>query len=143
MKNSIVYKIISYIVLVMLLISLGFLIYNMSLLGKIETFYRVMVSLVLTLISITLGYSLVEGAKYNKVKKIIISSVISLVLSVILFIVSSLIYKAYKELDSMNKDELTYTTIMLSKSEVKLDLINGKKIGIVNDKEETIFCLWK
>ena len=136
MKNSIVYKIISYIVLVMLLISLGFLIYNMSLLGKIETFYRVMVSLVLTLISITLGYSLVEGAKHNKVKKIIISSVISLVISVILFIVSSLIYKAYKELDSMNKDELTYTTIMLSKSEVKLDLINGKKIGIVNDKED-------
>ena len=136
MKNSIVYKIISYIVLVMLLISLGFLIYNMSLLGKIETFYRVMVSLVLTLISITLGYSLIEGAKHNKVKKIIISSVISLVISVILFIVSSLIYKAYKELDSMNKDELTYTTIMLSKSEVKLDLINGKKIGVVNDKED-------
>lgn len=136
MKNSIVYKIISYIVLVMLLISLGFLIYNMSLLGKIETFYRVMVSLLLTLISITLGYSLIEGAKHNKVKKIIISSVISLVISVILFIVSSLIYKAYKELDSMNKDELTYTTIMLSKSEVKLDLINGKKIGVISDKED-------
>lgn len=136
MKNSIVYKIISYIVLVMLLISLSFLIYNMSLLGKIETFYRVMVSLVLTLISITLGYSLVEGAKHNKVKKIIISSVISLVISVILFIVSSLIYKAYKELDNMNKDELTYTTIMLSKSEAKLDLINGKKIGVISDKED-------
>lgn len=136
MKNSIVYKIISYIVLVMLLISLGFLIYNMSLLGKIETFYRVMGSLLLVLISILLGYSLVEGAKHNKVKKIIISSVISLVISVILFIVSSLIYKAYKELDNMNKDELTYTTIMLSKSEAKLDLINGKKIGVISDKED-------
>lgn len=136
MKNSIVYKIISYIVLVMLLISLGFLIYNMSLLGKIETFYRVMGSLLLVLISILLGYSLVEGAKHNKVKKVIISSVISILLSVILFIVSSLIYKAYKELDNMNKDELTYTTIMLSKSEAKLDLINGKKIGVISDKED-------
>ncbi len=136
MKNSIVYKIISYIVLVMLLISLGFLIYNMSLLGKIETFYRVMGSLLLVLISILLGYSLVEGAKHNKVKKIIISSVISILLSVILFVVSSLIYKAYKELDNMNKDELTYTTIMLSKSEAKLDLINGKKIGVISDKED-------
>ena len=136
MKNSIVYKIISYIVLVMLLISLGFLIYNMSLLGKIETFYRVMGSLLLVLISILLGYSLVEGAKHNRVKKVIISSVISILLSVILFIVSSLIYKAYKELDNMNKDELTYTTIMLSKSEAKLDLINGKKIGVISDKED-------
>ena len=136
MKNSIVYKIISYIVLVMLLISLGFLIYNMSLLGKIETFYRVMGSLLLVLISILLGYSLIEGAKHNKVKKIIISSVISILLSVILFVVSSLIYKAYKELDNMNKDELTYTTIMLSKSEAKLDLINGKKIGVISDKED-------
>ena len=136
MKNSIVYKIISYIVLVMLLISLGFLIYNMSLLGKIETFYWVMGSLLLVLISILLGYSLVEGAKHNKVKKIIISSVISILLSVILFVVSSLIYKAYKELDNMNKDELTYTTIMLSKSEAKLDLINGKKIGVISDKED-------
>ena len=136
MKNSIVYKIISYIVLVMLLISLGFLIYNMSLLGKIETFYRVMGSLLLVLISILLGYSLIEGAKHNRVKKVIISSVISILLSVILFIVSSLIYKAYKELDNMNKDELTYTTIMLSKSEAKLDLINGKKIGVISDKED-------
>lgn len=136
MKNSIVYKIISYIVLVMLLISLGFLIYNMSLLGKIETFYRVMGSLLLVLISILLGYSLIEGAKHNKVKKVIISSVISILLSVILFVVSSLIYKAYKELDNMNKDELTYTTIMLSKSEAKLDLINGKKIGVISDKED-------
>ena len=136
MKNSIVYKIISYIVLVMLLISLGFLIYNMSLLGKIETFYRVMGSLLLVLISILLGYSLVEGAKHNRVKKVIISSVISILLSVILFVVSSLIYKAYKELDNMNKDELTYTTIMLSKSEAKLDLINGKKIGVISDKED-------
>lgn len=136
MKNSIVYKIISYIVLVMLLISLGFLIYNMSLLGKIETFYRVMGSLLLVLISILLGYSLIEGTKHNKVKKVIISSVISILLSVILFVVSSLIYKAYKELDNMNKDELTYTTIMLSKSEAKLDLINGKKIGVISDKED-------
>lgn len=136
MKNSIVYKIISYIVLVMLLISLGFLVYNMSLLGKIETFYRVMGSLLLVLISILLGYSLIEGAKHNKVKKVIISSVISILLSVILFVVSSLIYKAYKELDNMNKDELTYTTIMLSKSEAKLDLINGKKIGVISDKED-------
>lgn len=136
MKKSIVYKIISYVVLVVLLVSLGFLIYNMSLLGKIETFYRVMVSLILILVSITLGYSLVEGAKHNKVKKVIISSVISVVISVILFVVSSLIYKAYKELDNMNKDELTYTTIMLSKSENKLDLINGKKIGVVSDKED-------
>ncbi len=136
MKKSIVYKIISYVVLVVLLVSLGFLIYNMSLLGKIETFYRVMVSLILILVSITLGYSLVEGAKYNKVKKVIISSVISVVISVILFTISSLIYKAYKELDNMNKDELTYTTIMLSKSETKLDLINEKKIGVVSDKED-------
>ena len=136
MKNSIVYKIISYIVLVMLLISLGFLIYNMSLLGKIETFYRVMGSLLLVLISILLGYSLIEGTKHNKVKMVIISSVISILLSVILFVVSSLIYKAYKELDNMNKDELTYTTIMLSKSEAKLDLINGKKIGVISDKED-------
>ena len=136
MKKSIVYKIISYVVLVVLLVSLGFLIYNMSLLGKIETFYRVMVSLILILVSITLGYSLVEGAKHNKIKKVIISSVISVVISVILFAISSLIYKAYKELDNMNKDELTYTTIMLSKSEAKLDLINGKKIGVVSDKED-------
>lgn len=132
MKKSIVYKIVSFIIIGLLVLSLGFLIYSMSLLGKIETFYRVMGCLLLILISIILGYSVIN----NKGKKYIIFSVISVILIVIMFYVSNLVYKAYKGLDNMNKDELVYTSILISKESYKVDLINGKKIGIISDEED-------
>lgn len=132
MKKSIVYKIVSFIIIGLLVLSLGFLIYSMSLLGKIETFYRVMGCLLLILISIILGYSVIN----NKGKKYIIFSVISVILIVVMFYVSSLVYKAYKGLDNMNKDELVYTSILISKESYKADLINGKKIGIISDEED-------
>lgn len=132
MKKSIVYKIVSFIIIGLLVLSLGFLIYSMSLLGKIETFYRVMWCLLLILISIILGYSVIN----NKGKKYIIFSVISVILIVVMFYVSSLVYKAYKGLDNMNKDELVYTSILISKESYKVDLINGKKIGIISDEED-------
>lgn len=132
MKKSIVYKIVSFIIVGLLVLSLGFLIYSMSLLGKIETFYRVMGCLLLILISIILGYSVIN----NKGKKYIIFSLISVIFIVIMFYVSNLVYKAYKGLDNMNKDELVYTTILISKESYKVDLINGKKIGIISDEED-------
>lgn len=132
MKKSIVYKIVSFIIIGLLVLSLGFLIYSMSLLGKIETFYRVMGCLLLILISIILGYSVIN----NKGKKYIIFSVISVILIVVMFYVSSLVYKAYKGLDNMNKDELVYTSILISKESYKADLINGKKIGIISDEDD-------
>lgn len=132
MKKSIVYKIVSFIIIGLLVLSLGFLIYSMSLLGKIETFYRVMGCLLLILISIILGYSVIN----NKGKKYIIFSLISVIFIVIMFYVSNLVYKAYKGLDNMNKDELVYTTILISKESYKVDLINGKKIGIISDEED-------
>lgn len=137
MDKSKIYKILSGVLSVFSIISTGLAIYSIYLLAKIETFYRIMFSLLLILILTTLVYSLLESIKRNKNKKLIITSVFSVILVVITTIISLVILQVYGKLDSMNKSELTYKTAIISyEDQGKLENIQGKKIGLIEDEED-------
>ncbi|MCI6349663.1 MAG: LCP family protein [Tenericutes bacterium] len=136
MKKITIYKILSGILISLLVISMGFMLYTLSLLSGIETFYRIMFSILLILFLVVLTYSLLDSVKNNKKKKIIISSVLTILLSIILGVVSFYIYRAYIGLDNLNKSEITYTTKLISYEKLNVNEIKNKKIGILSNEED-------
>lgn len=142
MKKITIYKILSGILISLLVISMGFMLYTLSLLSGIETFYRIMFSILLILFLVVLTYSLLDSVKNNKKKKMIISSVLTILLSIILGVVSFYIYRAYVGLDNLNKSEITYTTKLISYEKLNVNDIKDKKIGILsNEKDITGYIL--
>ena len=131
MKKTLIYKILSGLFTIMLILTTGFLIYSLFLFSNIETFFRIMASILLILLTITLVYSLINAVKHNKKKKLIISIIFSLILSIITFVVSFYLYKAYIGLDKIHKDEIIYSTSLISLKEYKIDNYKGEpgKIG--------------
>ena len=136
MKKITIYKILSGILISLLVISMGFMLYTLSLLSGIETFYRIMFSILLILFLIVLTYSLLDSVKNNKKKKMIISSMLTILLSIILGVVSFYIYRAYVGLDNLNKSEITYTTKLISYEKLNVNEIKDKKIGILSNEED-------
>lgn len=136
MKKITIYKILSGILISLLVISMGFMLYSLSLLSGIETFYRIMFSILLILFLIVLTYSLLDSVKNNKKKKMIISSILTILLSIILGVVSFYIYRAYVGLDNLNKSEITYTTKLISYEKLNVNEIKDKKIGILSNEED-------
>lgn len=136
MKKITIYKILSGILISLLVISMGFMLYTLSLLSGIETFYRIMFSILLILFLIVLTYSLLDSVKNNKKKKMIISSILTILLSIILGVVSFYIYRAYVGLDNLNKSEITYTTKLISYEKLNVNEIKNKKIGILSNEED-------
>lgn len=137
MDKTRIYKILSGVLSVFSIISTGLAIYSIYLLAKIETFYRIMFSLLLLLILTTLCYSLLESIKTKKHKKLIISSILSIILIVITTIISLVILQVYGKLDRMNKNEVLYKTAIVSYEEQgKIDTIADKKIGVIKDSED-------
>ena len=137
MDKSRIYKILSGVLSIFSIISTGLAIYSIYLLAKIETFYRIMFSLLLILILTTLVYSLLESIKAKKHKKLIISSIFSVILVVLTTIISLVILQVYGKLDKMNKSELLYKTAIVSYEKQNiLEKLKDKKIGIIEDKED-------
>lgn len=136
MKKITIYKILSGILISLLVISMGFMLYTLSLLSGIETFYRIMFSILLILFLVVLTYSLLDSVKNNRKKKMIISSVLTILLSIILGVVSFYIYRAYVGLDNLNKSEITYTTKLISYEKLNVNEIKDKKIGILLNEED-------
>lgn len=136
MKKITIYKILSGILISLLVISMGFMLYTLSLLSGIETFYRIMFSILLILFLVVLTYSLLDSVKNNRKKKMIISSVLTILLSIILGVVSFYIYRAYIGLDNLNKSEITYTTKLISYEKLNVNEIKNKKIGILSNEED-------
>lgn len=136
MKKITIYKILSGILISLLVISMGFMLYTLSLLSGIETFYRIMFSILLILFLVVLTYSLLDSVKNNKKKKMIISSILTILLSIILGVVSFYIYRAYVGLDNLNKSEITYTTKLISYEKLNVNEIKDKKIGILSNEED-------
>ncbi len=127
-----IYKILSGVLSVFSIISTGLAIYSIYLLAKVETFYRIMFSLLLILILTTLVYSLLESIKTKKNKKLIICSIISVILVVVTTIISLIILKIYGKLDNMNRGEVVHKIAIISYEEQeKLENIKGKKLGIL------------
>lgn len=131
------YKIIGGLLIAYSVFSIGLATYALYLLKGIETFYRIMVSLLLVLFLITLIYSVINSIKFFKKKKFIISCILTTLLSIVGIGISIVIYTVYLKIDNMNKSELTYKTALISLDDLgKVQDLKDKKIGIVEDKED-------
>lgn len=76
---------------------------------------------------------------FNKRKKssVIISIIISVIMIVSQLFIGYFIFKTYSSLNNMNKSKITYTTVIATKSDSKINTVSdlkNKKVGIVVDK---------
>ena len=115
-------------------LTLIFLIYRIS---GVEDKIRYIVMGIIFLVDLLIVFITSRVVKHNK--KVL--SILFIIFSVILLVgqlgLSYFVYRTYSSLDNMNKDKITYTTVLIVKSDSKVDNISSlknKKIGIVTDK---------
>ena len=115
-------------------LALIFLIYRIS---GVEDKIRYIVMGIIFLVDLLIVFITSRFVKHNK--KVL--SILFIIFSVILLVgqlgLSYFVYRTYSSLDNMNKDKITYTTVLIVKSDSKVDNISSlknKKIGIVTDK---------
>ncbi len=132
-----VYKILSGVFSILSIISIGLCIYSLYLLTGIETFYRIMFSLLLILFDVALVYSLIESVKFFKKKKFIISSIITVILSIVACVISIVILLVYNKIDSMNTEEYMYSTSLVATKELgSIKELKDITIGIIENEED-------
>lgn len=137
MKKNKILKVIGIVLSIILVGSLIYLIYSLSLLSNIETFFRIMFSILLILIDIVLIYSIIESSKSKKNKKYIISIIFIVIISALSITGSIVINKVYGKLSNMVSDEVVYKTVLLSIKDIDdIDNIENIKIGIVDNEED-------
>lgn len=137
MEKFKIYKLFGILLIIISTISVGFTIYSMSLLNNIETFYRIMGCVLLVLFLVTLVYSLIDSIKSGKTKKFVISSILTLLLAAISFVIAFAVYKVYKSLDNMTSEEVSYKTVLLAlEDKGKIEDLKDLKIGLVENEED-------
>ena len=142
-KKSIGFTLLCLLV-VLAVVSSGFLIYELYLLSSIETMLRYIVIGVLTLIDVLLIVKLIldkkgkPRKKKKKNKKPIGFIIFTILYAIICFALAFVINYFYSRLDSINKDLVTYSSsllVMADDSATTIDDIVDYKIGILEDEE--------
>lgn len=130
--------IITFLLCLILIGSVGFTIYSLYLLKGIETFYRIMAIILLLLFTILFVYSILESAKKQKKKKFIIFTVITILMSIICAVVAYLILTVYSKINNFSTDEVKYHTSLISLKDLgnKISNIKDIKIGMISDEED-------
>ncbi len=137
MKKFKALNIISIILSLILIFSVGFTIYTLYLLSGIETFYRIMLIIILILFLLLFLYSLFDSVKFLKKKKFTIYSILTIIMSIICIAISFVIYKVYSKLDNFNTEDVKYHTSLISLTEQgKINDIKDIKIGMIEDEED-------
>lgn len=119
------------------LLSSIFLLISIYIISGVENTIRYVAMLIIIVFNIVLVIGLRKLLKSNSKIKIIASIVIGLLLMIIQLLIGYFIFRTYSSLDNMNKSKVTYTSVIVTKSDSKINNINDldkKKIGIVTDK---------
>lgn len=130
-------KMIINIMTVLNLIAVGFLIGSIFMISGVENTIRYIAMIVIFIINIILILLMRKLFKSGKKSKVTVSVIISIVLIVVQSLLGYFIFRTYTTLSNMNKSKITYTTVIATKSEAKLndiDDLKEKKIGIVVDE---------
>ena len=130
-------KIIVNIMTILTLLAGGFLIGSIFMISGVENTIRYIAMIVIFIINIVLILLMRKLFKSGKKSKVVISVIISIILIVVQSLLGYFIFRTYTTLSNMNKSKITYTTVIATKSESKLNDINDlkdKKIGIVVDE---------
>jgi len=132
-KKNIVVNIIS----ILPIISSILLIASIYLISGVENTIRYIAMGGIFFINIIIVLLLRKMGKKDSKKKFTAFIIISLLLTFIGIFISYFIYRTYNSLDNMNKNEITYTTAVVTKSDSKISTIDDfdkNKIGIVVDE---------
>ena len=133
-------KIVRFFVILFLIIALAtsaFAIYELFLLGSIETTIRYIVMGVLAFIDFIFIFKTFKKNKKNKKKRPGIFIVFLIIYSLICFTIGGIIFYIYGQLDNLNKNTITYTSdllVMSSNPASKISDVKDMKIGILSDK---------
>lgn len=117
-------------------ISSIFLVINIYTISGIENAIRYIAMIIILLFNILLVTLIRKKAKKGK-KKLIAYLITIILLTIIQTILGYFIYRTYNSLDNMNKDKITYTSVLVTKEDSKLmniDSLKDNKIGIVVDE---------
>lgn len=131
--------VISFIMMLLCIISNVYLVYSLFLLSGIETLIRVVVSSIITLLDVCLIYGFLTSIK-KKDKMYIIYTILGLIFSIILLFVGHYIIKTYKVVDNFTTDSTTYSTSLVTLKDNKVDDIKkvDGKVGMLDDQNNTV-----
>lgn len=130
-------KIIINIMTILTLLACGLLISSIYMVSGVENTIRYISMIIIFIINIILILLIRKFFKSDKKSKVAISIIICIILVIVQSLVGYFIIRTYSTLSNMNKSKITYTTVIATKSESKLNDINDlqdKKIGIVVDE---------
>ena len=127
------------IFLIIAILASGFAIYEIFLLNSIETLIRYIIIGVLILIDVVLFFKVRSFSKKRKKKrkKKIPLIIFMIIYSLICFAVGIVIAYVYGQLDSINKEFVTYTSdlvVMSSNAAENVDDIKDYTIGVLSDE---------
>ena len=114
-----------------------FAIYEILLLNSIENLIRYFVIAILIIIDLILIFKIKRFFKPKKIKKHILLMIFMILYSIICLVIGILISFVYKEVSSINKVYVTYTSnlITMSSSDINdFSDVSDLKIGILTDK---------
>ena len=103
----------------------------------VENTIRYTAMILIFIINIILVLLLRKLGKKEKKSNFIAFIILSLILAIIQLVVGYMIFRTYTSLANMNKDKITYTTAIVTKSDSKIENIENLKdttIGIVVDE---------
>ena len=119
------------------IISSILLIISIYMISGIENTIRYTAMILIFIINIILVLLLRKLGKKEKKSNFIAFIILSLILAIIQLVVGYMIFRTYTSLANMNKDKITYTTAIVTKSDSKIENIENLKdttIGIVVDE---------
>lgn len=126
------------ILMVIELISLGFLSYSLILYKGVETFYRIFGVLILIYVLLFISYMLLRSIKKKTLKSLIIPAIISIIFTTVQFVGYYYLHSVYKAINAYSDNENMYysslVTYTLSYQDYKS--LDNKKIGIVEDTSD-------
>ena len=132
-KKNIIINIISAIPIISAILLMA----SIYLISGVENTIRYIAIVSIFIINIILVLLLRKLGKKEKKSKFTLFIILSLILAIIELLIGLFIYKTYSTLNNMNKDKITYTTVIATKKDSNLEKItdlNDNKIGIVVDE---------
>lgn len=120
----------------LLALSALFLIYTITLISGIETEIRIIGIIAIVLIDIVIMIIIHKLAKKKKVASKIILIITFLLTFAIQILVGLFVFKTYSSIDNMNKNKITYESVIITMkdSKVSKSTLNNAKIGLVKDE---------
>lgn len=134
-KKKLFRALVTVLLIILQLLGLGFIIYALVLYKGVETFYRVLGTIILIYFFLLLSYLLLNSIKKKNTKSFIALIVFTLLIVGIEFTGFYYLNKIYVALNSYNKDKNMYYSSLVSydKTLKTYKDLNDDKIGIIED----------